>query len=123
VPELDLPDHGGRPFDAVLLDAPCTGIGNLARHPEIRWLRRHEDVAARAELQRALLRRCLSRVRPGGRLVYAVCSPEPEEGPAVVEAVLAEPGHGFHLAAAQAFTPEDDGTEGFWVARLDRDAG
>lgn len=110
------------PFDAVLLDAPCTGLGNLARHPEIRWLRRYEDLAARAELQRALLRACLSRVRPGGRLVYAVCSPEPEEGPAVVETVLAEPGtpHGFAVVATKWLTPEDDGTEGFFVARLDR---
>jgi 16S rRNA (cytosine967-C5)-methyltransferase len=116
VPVLD----DGPPFDAVLLDAPCTGLGNLARHPEIRWLRKHADIADRAALQRALLHRCLTRVRPGGRLVYAVCSPEPEEGPAVVEAVLAEPGVSARLHAAQAFTPEDDGTEGFYVARLCR---
>lgn len=125
VPELDPlepPEHGPR-FDAVLLDAPCTGLGNLARHPELRWLRHHEDIADRAALQRALLSRCLTRVRPGGRLVYAVCTAEPEEGPAVVEAVLAEPGHGFGLAAARTFTPEDDGTEGFYVARLDRAGG
>ena len=122
VPELDAPEHGPT-FDAVLLDAPCTGIGNLARHPEIRWLRRHEDIATNAELQRALLRRCLARVRPGGRLVYAVCSPEPEEGPAVVQAVLGEPGHGFTLTASQEFTPEHDATEGFWIARLERDGG
>lgn len=57
------------------------------------------------------------------RLVYAVCSTEPEEGRAVVEAVLAEADHGFHVAAAQDFTPEHDGTEGFFVARLDRDGG
>lgn len=111
------------PFYAVLLDPPCTGLGNLARHPELRWLRHHEDIADRAALQRALLSRCLTRVRPGGRLVYAVCTAEPEEGPAVVEAVLAEPGHGFGLAAARTFTPEDDGTEGFYVARLDRAGG
>jgi 16S rRNA (cytosine967-C5)-methyltransferase len=129
VPELDHLDHGldhgldhAPPFDAVLLDVPCTGLGNLARHPEIRWLRRYEDIAARAELQRALLLRSLSRVRPGGRLVYAVCSPEPEEGPAVIEAVLAEHGAGFGLSAARCYTPEDDGTEGFFVARLDRDS-
>lgn len=120
VPELD----DGPPFDAVLLDVPCTGLGNLARHPEIRWSRRYEDLAARAELQRALLRRNLQRVRPGGRLVYAVCSPEPEEGPAVIDAVLAEPETiGFRLSAHRCFTPEQDGTEGFFVARLDRDSG
>lgn len=128
VPELDPPEAAGAPpgppFDAVLLDAPCTGLGNLARHPEIRWIRRHEDIAARAELQRALLRRCLTRVRAGGRLVYAVCSPEPEEGPAVVEAVLADPPvPGLAVVDARLFSPEQDGTEGFWVARIDRDGG
>jgi len=116
VPGLD-----DAPFDAVLLDVPCTGLGNLARHPEIRWLRRHEDLAARAELQRALLRRQLSRVRPGGRLVYAVCSPAPEEGPALVEAVLADHGAGWRLSRQRTFTPESDHTEGFYVARLDRE--
>ncbi len=118
VPELD----DGPPFDGVLLDVPCTGLGNLARHPEIRWIRRFEDLAARAELQRALLRRNLARVRPGGRLVYAVCSPEPEEGPEVVQAVLDERSvPGFHLHACHCYTPEENGTEGFFVARLDRD--
>lgn len=117
---IDALDHGP-PFDAVLLDVPCTGLGNLARHPEIRWLRRYEDLAARAELQRALLRRNLARVRPGGRLVYAVCSPEPEEGPAVIEAVLAAYDGDFSLTASRCYTPEDDATEGFFVARLDHD--
>ncbi len=108
------------PFDAVLLDVPCTGLGNLARHPEIRWLRRYEDIAARATLQGALLERQLSRVRAGGRLVYAVCSPAPEEGPQVVAAVLAAHGPDWSLTQQRCFTPEDDATEGFFVARLDR---
>ncbi|MEM7152850.1 MAG: transcription antitermination factor NusB [Myxococcota bacterium] len=108
------------PFDGVLLDVPCTGLGNLARHPEIRWLRRYEDIAARAELQRTLLARQLSRVRPGGRLVYAVCSPAPEEGPQVVESVLRENAEGWQVTQQHCFSPEQDGTEGFYVARLDR---
>ncbi|MCA9700700.1 MAG: hypothetical protein KC431_24450, partial [Myxococcales bacterium] len=65
------------PFDAVLLDAPCTGLGNLARHPELRWTRVHDDIAACAALQRQLLAACWARVREGGRLVHAVCSLEP----------------------------------------------
>ncbi len=113
----------GPPFDAVLLDAPCTGLGNLARHPEIRWIRKYDDVADRAALQRVLLRRCLARVRPGGRLVYAVCSGEPEEGPAVVQAVLAEPDLRATLQAEQSLSPEGDDTEGFYVARLDAGEG
>ena len=119
-PDAD-PTLDDAPYDAVVLDVPCTGLGNLARHPEIRWLRRYEDIAARAQLQRALLSRQLARVRPGGRLVYAVCSPEPEEGPRVVEAVLAAHGPGWRLTRERCWSPERDRTEGFFVARLDRD--
>ena len=105
------------PFDAVLLDAPCTGLGNLARHPELRWVRRFDDIAARAELQDALLAQAVSRVRPGGRLVYAVCSAEPEEGPDRVRAL--ETGGRLELTHERTWTPERDQTEGFYVARLD----
>lgn len=116
------------PFDAILLDAPCTGLGNLARHPEIRWLRTADDVFERARLQRALLRRCLSRLAPGGRLVYAVCSPEPEEGQAIVRSVLEgadapdAPDAPWlpTLVQERRLTPEGDATEGFYIARLDR---
>jgi len=113
VPELDALG----PFDAVLLDVPCTGLGNLARHPEIRWQREFADIAAAAELQSRLLARCLLRVRPGGRLVYATCSTAPEEGPAQIAAALAR--GGWRLVHERAWTPEDDGTEGFYVARLE----
>jgi 16S rRNA (cytosine967-C5)-methyltransferase len=103
-------------YDGVLLDAPCTGLGNLGRHPELRWNCRYEDIAACAELQRRLLVRCLERVRPGGRLVYAVCSLEPEEGPQLVRAVAAE--HGWSVELEQAWTPELEGSDGFYLARL-----
>ena len=110
-------------FDGILVDAPCTGLGNLARHPEIRWFRSEADVAERTELQRALLHRCLDRVRSGGRLVYAVCSPEPEEGPLLVQTVLAErraTGRRVPIVAEERrMTPERDGTEGFYAARLE----
>jgi 16S rRNA (cytosine967-C5)-methyltransferase len=113
-PELDALS----PFDAVLLDVPCTGLGNLARHPEIRWQRAFEDIAAAAELQARLLVHCLARVREGGRLVYAVCSTEPEEGPRQVAAVVAS--GAARLEHERTWTPEDDATEGFYVARLAR---
>jgi len=67
------------PFDRVLLDAPCSGTGTLGRRPEIRWRLEPEAVASLVELQRALLDRAARLVRPGGRLVYAVCSVLPEE--------------------------------------------
>jgi len=112
----DIPGVDGEPFDAVLLDAPCTGLGNLGRHPELRWNSRYEDIAACVELQRRLLERCLGRVRPGGRLVYAVCSLEPEEGPLLVRE-LAE-ARGWALELEQSQTPEVEGTDGFYLARL-----
>ncbi len=103
-------------YDAILLDAPCTGLGNLGRHPELRWTSRHEDIAACADLQRRLLERCLERLRPGGRLVYAVCSLEPEEGPLLVRAVAAE--RDLVIEHEQSWTPEVEATDGFYVARL-----
>jgi len=68
-------------FDGVILDAPCTGLGTLIRRPEVRWTRRERDVAAAAALQGDLLQAAARMVRPGGRILYAVCSFLEEEGP------------------------------------------
>jgi 16S rRNA (cytosine967-C5)-methyltransferase len=76
------------PFDAVLLDAPCTSTGTLRRHPDAAWLRRPNDVRTIAALQVSLLARASAFLRPGGRLVYSVCSLEPEEGPDIVTQAL-----------------------------------
>jgi 16S rRNA (cytosine967-C5)-methyltransferase len=72
-----------QPADAVLLDAPCTATGTLRRHPDAAWLRRPSDVSACAALQQRLFAAAAAMLKPGGRLVYAVCSLEPEEGPGV----------------------------------------
>jgi 16S rRNA (cytosine967-C5)-methyltransferase len=77
-------------FDRVLLDAPCSGTGTLARNPEIKWRLRPEDLARLAENQARMLRHALEVLRPGGRLVYATCSLEREENEQVVERVLKE---------------------------------
>ena len=77
-------------FDRVLVDAPCSGLGTLRRDPDIRWRRREGDFAALADEQIRLLRRAAAVLRPGGRLVYATCSSEPEENEEVVERFLAE---------------------------------
>lgn len=114
---------GNASFDAVLLDAPCTGLGNLARHPELRWTAQESSVSERAELQATLLERCAGLVRPGGRLVYAVCSLEPEEGEAIVAGFLQSPaGSEFSRAHTQAWTPEEHRSDGFWLAHLQADA-
>ncbi|MGE5515450.1 MAG: RsmB/NOP family class I SAM-dependent RNA methyltransferase [Bacteroidota bacterium] len=80
-------------FDAVLLDAPCTATGTLRRHPDGLRLKGPGDVAALADQQAALLRAALAMLKPGGTLVYCVCSLEPQEGAAQIERLLAaEPG-------------------------------
>ncbi|MDR1827842.1 MAG: RsmB/NOP family class I SAM-dependent RNA methyltransferase [Methylobacteriaceae bacterium] len=68
------------PFDAVLLDAPCSATGTIRRHPELPWIRGESDIAGLVRLQENLLEKAARCVRPGGRLVYAACSLEPEEG-------------------------------------------
>src|SRR5712691_11584018 len=77
------------PFDAVLLDAPCSSTGTIRRHPDIPWLKRDADVAALAALQHRLIARAAELTRPGGLLVYCTCSLEPEEGIEIVRALLA----------------------------------
>jgi 16S rRNA (cytosine967-C5)-methyltransferase len=70
------------PFDAVLLDAPCTATGTIRRHPDIAWLKKPEDVGALAAIQSAMIARTADFLNPGGTLVYCTCSLEPEEGEA-----------------------------------------
>lgn len=76
-------------FDAVLVDAPCSGLGTLRQHPEIRWRRQAGDVATLAVLQRRLLAAAAAHVRPGGVLLYATCTITRDENDAVVDAFLA----------------------------------
>jgi len=91
-----------RPFDRIVLDAPCTGLGVLRRHPEIRWRRTPEDMARAGTAQLALLRHLAPLLRAGGTLVFATCSTEPEEGEAVVRDFLDEtPGYDLDT------TPQD----------------
>jgi 16S rRNA (cytosine967-C5)-methyltransferase len=78
------------PFDRVLVDAPCSGLGTIRRDPDIRWTRSEGDLPRLAQDQVALLLRAADVVKPGGRLVYATCSSEPEENERVVDAFLAE---------------------------------
>lgn len=126
------------PFDAVLLDAPCSATGTIRRHPDIPHLKRPRDVQALVQAQDALLEAAAAMLRPGGRLVYAVCSLQPEEGAPRVQAALR---HGLRLdpfraeelcELPDALTPEgflrthpglwaeQGGMDGFFAARVTR---
>ncbi|HET9148531.1 MAG TPA: RsmB/NOP family class I SAM-dependent RNA methyltransferase, partial [Acetobacteraceae bacterium] len=126
-------------FPAILLDAPCSATGTIRRHPDIPRLRRPQDIASLTALQDRLLDAAAALLAPGGRLVYAVCSLQPEEGapraeaaakrhglrldpvrpeelPGLPEAVTAE----GYLQTDPALWPDRGGMDGFFAARLTR---
>jgi 16S rRNA (cytosine967-C5)-methyltransferase len=117
-------------FHAVLVDAPCSGLGTLRRHPELRYRRKEEDLGRLASLQRRILESSQEAVPPGGLLVYAVCTPEPQEGQDQVDMFLrshpewtAEPPvlPEVKLPTSQAWLrtlPGPEGWDGFFAARL-----
>jgi 16S rRNA (cytosine967-C5)-methyltransferase len=101
-------------FDRILVDAPCSGTGTLARNPEIRWRLTPEEILRQAARQQRILRNALACLKPGGRLVYSTCSLEPEENKQVVHRVAAarvkrvlerlpgrDPGDGFFAAVLE----------------------
>jgi len=138
-------------YDVVLADVPCSGTGTLGRNPEIRHRLRPEDFARQAERQHAILRAALRAVRPGGQVIYSTCSLEPEENQEIVTAVLSE-SHDLRLISLQSrieelrdegilthsgadrlrgcvmpdgslrLLPGDFHTDGFFVARIEKEA-
>lgn len=132
----------GELFDGILVDAPCTSTGTIRRHPDIGWLRQEADIAALTVLQKRLLQRAATLLKPGGTLIYCTCSLEPEEGEQAIAAFLAtnssmrrvpiEPGEVAGLS--EIVTVEGDlrtlpchlpseeprlgGLDGFYAARL-----
>ncbi len=128
------------PFDAILLDAPCTATGTLRRRPDAAWAKQDGDVANLAALQARLLDAAFSMLKPGGRLVYCTCSLEPEEGEEQLSAFLArtqdaaldpiQPDELPELAEALTregavrtrpdLWAERGGMDGFFMARLTR---
>ncbi|WP_427915498.1 16S rRNA (cytosine(967)-C(5))-methyltransferase RsmB [Ramlibacter sp. MMS24-I3-19] len=122
----------GTPFDAILLDAPCTASGIVRRHPDVRWLRRPGDVAQLASQQARLLDALRPLVAPGGRLLYCTCSVFRAEGEARIEAFLAHnkaaqmrpgPGHLLPGLAGNGNPVRDNpwsDHDGFFYALLDK---
>jgi 16S rRNA (cytosine967-C5)-methyltransferase len=128
------------PAVLALLDAPCTATGTIRRHPDIPWQKTEKDVLRMAELQAKLIRTTIDMLVPGGILVYAVCSLQPEEGEGLIARVLAEglPLERIPIAAEELFglpvdvtlqgevrtlpchLGEQGGMDGFYIARLQR---
>ena len=127
----------GHQYDAILLDAPCSATGTFRRHPEVLYRARPRVIAESAELQVSMLARAADWVRPGGTLVYSVCSLEAEEGEQVIADFLvdhpdfraspAEPIAGRLQPTAEGFNrilpgslESEGGLDGFFTARLVR---
>lgn len=109
----------GRPYDAILADVPCTASGVVRRHPDIRWLRREDDLARTAALQARILDALWPLLAPGGHLLYATCSIFPQEGEAQVRAFLDRHPGTLRLAAPGHILPGGpDSGDGFFYALL-----
>ncbi len=119
--------------DFVLVDAPCTGLGVLARRWDLRWAKRESDIARMASYQRKILNGAIEIVKPGGIVVYSTCSIEPEENEKIVETVVAKRGD-VRFADIGRFVPETvvykegmmqtlphrDNVDGIFAARLEK---
>ena len=141
----DVEEWSAEPFDAVLLDAPCSSTGTIRRHPDVPWLKNAGDIVKLSALQRRLLDRALALTKPGGTLVYCTCSLELDENEAVVAGLLARAPkvRRVPITAAEVFGcaefiskdgdlrtlpchfPDSDsrfaGIDGFYAARLLKD--
>jgi 16S rRNA (cytosine967-C5)-methyltransferase len=122
-----LPEKLGE-FDVVFVDAPCAGLGTLRRHPELRYRRQEQDLPSLASLQRQILEQCQAVLKPGGLLVYAVCSTDTTESSDQIEMFLrshpdftSEPPTGVTYPSDQGALrtlPGPEGMDGFFAARL-----
>lgn len=122
-----------RPFGLVFLDAPCSGLGTLRRHPEAKWIKEEEIVSRMEKIQDGLLQAASRATQPGGRLVYSVCSFEPEETTESVRRFLVQnpefrieapsgvPKELEHLITSEGYLrvfPDQHGMDGYFLARL-----
>lgn len=117
----------GEQFDRILLDAPCSATGVIRRHPDIKWLRRADDIAALAELQSEILDAMWQQLKPGGTLVYATCSITPQENKEQVKAFLARTSdaqlQGSDVSnPGRQILPGEEDMDGFYYAILTKNA-
>ncbi|MGF1779447.1 16S rRNA (cytosine(967)-C(5))-methyltransferase RsmB [Vibrio nomapromontoriensis] len=113
----------GEQFDRILLDAPCSATGVIRRHPDIKWLRRAEDIAALAELQREIFDAMWQQLKSGGTMVYATCSITPQENVEQVKAFLARTSNAQLVDSdinhpGRQILPGEEDMDGFYYAVL-----
>ncbi len=100
------------PFDRVLVDPPCSGLGTLQGHPDLRWRMTPDAIAQLATVQAAILDAAAAALKPGGALVYSTCTLSPAENEARVAA------SGLPVESERLVLPHHDRTDGFYIARL-----
>ncbi|CAN5224831.1 16S rRNA (cytosine(967)-C(5))-methyltransferase RsmB [soil metagenome] len=100
------------PFDRVLVDPPCSGLGTLQGHPDLRWRMTPAAISELARVQAAILGAAVRALKPGGRLVYSTCTLSPVENEAIVAA------SGLQVESERLVLPHRDRTDGFYIARL-----
>lgn len=115
----------GELFDRILLDAPCSGTGVIRRHPDIKWLRKSQDIAVLTDLQQDILKNVWSLLKPGGTLLYATCSVLPEENSQQVQRFVAENSDAEHIAITNnaddigwQILSNDNSMDGFYYAKF-----
>lgn len=106
-------------FDRILVDAPCSGTGTLRRNPEIRWRLTNDDIQNFAAAQKQFLHNAIAVLKPGGRLVYSTCSVERDENEDVIDSFL-QTHPDFHLLRTHRTWPHREGSDGFFMAVLER---
>lgn len=106
--------------DRVLLDVPCSGLGVLRRNPDAKWRLSPGEIERLRVLQADILKNYARMTKPGGRLVYATCSILPSENERQIEAFLAANQESWRLLDELRLTPDEDGTDGFYAAKLER---
>jgi 16S rRNA (cytosine967-C5)-methyltransferase len=115
----------GEKFDRILLDAPCSAIGVIRRHPDIKWLRRANDIETLTQLQSDILDAMWRQLKPGGKLVYATCSITPQENRLQVAAFLARSSDAQLIdletgSLGRQIIPGEDDMDGFYYAVLEK---
>jgi 16S rRNA (cytosine967-C5)-methyltransferase len=115
----------GKPFDRILLDAPCSGTGVIRRHPDIKWLRRASDIDQLVVLQQKIIDACWQLLAPGGTLVYATCSILPQENKEQIKNFIQRTPNAILEQAQDESTdvgwqilPGDHGMDGFFYAKI-----